>query len=248
MSNLSTFHPESRVAVIGASGGIGRALAELIASDPRVASLHAFSRSAEIHGLGRAKTGQLDLTDESSVAAAADAASASGPLDLVIVASGILHRGPGIQPERSLRELDPQALMTAFSINAVGPAMVAKHFLPHMRRDHKTVFAALSARVGSISDNRLGGWASYRASKAALNMLLKTIAIEHARQSPRSIVAGLHPGTVDTNLSSPYTSRVPEGQLFTPDMSAEYLLRVINALEPADSGRLLAWDGKRIEF
>jgi len=248
VSALSTFHPESNVAVIGASGGIGQALVELLATDPRVASLQAFCRSPESLNRGRAKIGRVDVTDESSISAAAEATAASGPVDLVIVASGILHREPDIQPEKSLRELDPQNLMTAFSINAIGPAMVAKHFLPHMRRDHKTVFAAMSARVGSISDNRLGGWASYRSSKAALNMLLKTISIEHARQYPRSVIAGLHPGTVATNLSSPFTRRVPEGRLFTPAMSAEYLLRVINALEPADSGGLFAWNGERIEF
>jgi NAD(P)-dependent dehydrogenase (short-subunit alcohol dehydrogenase family) len=248
MSTLSTFHPQSRVVVIGASGGIGRALTDMLATDPRVASLHAFSRIPQTGSPDRVKAGQMDITDESSIAAAAEVAAASGPVDLLIVASGILHREPDIQPEKSLRELDPGALMTAFSINAVGPAMIAKHFLQHMRRDHKTVFAALSARVGSISDNRLGGWASYRASKAALNMLLKTISIEQARRSPRSVIAGLHPGTVATNLSSPFTSRVPEGQLFTPGKSAEHLLRVINTLEPADSGGLFAWDGKRIEF
>jgi len=248
VSVLNTFHPESNVVVIGASGGIGGALVDLLATDPRVASLHAFCRSTDTRNRDRVKMGQLDVTDESSISAAAEATAASGPVDLVIVASGILHRGPDIQPEKSLRELDPQNLMTAFSINAVGPAMVAKYFLPHMRRDHKTVFAALSARVGSISDNRLGGWASYRTSKAALNMLLKTISIEHARQSPRSVIAGLHPGTVATNLSSPFTSRVPDGRLFTPSMSAEYLLRVINTLEPADSGGLFAWNGERIEF
>lgn len=248
VSALSTFHPESRVVVIGASGGIGRALVDALATDPRVASLQAFCRSGEARSQGRTRIGRLDVTDESSISAAAEATAASGPVDLVIVASGILHRKPDVQPEKSLRELDPQNLITAFSINAVGPAMVAKHFLPHMRRDHKTVFAAISARVGSISDNRLGGWASYRTSKAALNMLLKTISIEHARQSPLSVIAGLHPGTVATNLSSPFTSRVPEGQLFTPAMSADYLLRVINTLEPGDSGGLFAWNGERIEF
>jgi NAD(P)-dependent dehydrogenase (short-subunit alcohol dehydrogenase family) len=150
-------------------------------------------------------------------------------------------------PEKTLRELDAEVMAHVLAINTIGPAMVAKHFLPRMRPGTKSVFAVLSARVGSISDNRLGGWYSYRASKAALNMLLKTLAIEHARRFPASIVAGLHPGTVATPLSAPFQQRVPEGKLFTPDFAAERLLAVIDGLEVSDSGSVFAWDGSRIE-
>jgi len=158
----------------------------------------------------------------------------------------LLHDGQ-TQPEKSIGQIDPFAMLDVLKTNAVGPAMIAKHFLPLMRRDAKTVFAALSARVGSISDNRLGGWASYRASKAALNMLLKTASIEQARRFPQSVVVGIHPGTVDTDLSQPFQRRVPEGKLFTPAYSVSRLLQVLDQLTPGDSGRCFAWDGQVIE-
>jgi NAD(P)-dependent dehydrogenase (short-subunit alcohol dehydrogenase family) len=160
----------------------------------------------------------------------------------VIVATGVLHHGEA--PERSYRAMTAEHLLRDYRINAVGPALAAKHFLPLLPKDRRTVFAALSARVGSISDNRLGGWHSYRASKAALNMILKTLAIELARSHPLAIVAGLHPGTVDTSLSAPFQKGVAEGRLFDPAYSAAQLLTVIEGLTPADSGRVLAWDGQ----
>jgi NAD(P)-dependent dehydrogenase (short-subunit alcohol dehydrogenase family) len=178
----------------------------------------------------------------------AEAASASGPLDLVIVATGILHRGDEIQPEKTMREFDSHVLQEVFVVNAVGPALVAKHFLPKLRRGHKTVFAALSARVGSISDNRLGGWASYRASKAALNMLIRTLAIEQARVRPDAIVVALHPGTVDTRLSQPFTGRTEPGKLFAPAESAARLLRVVEGLDQEQTGGFLAYDGTTIGY
>jgi NAD(P)-dependent dehydrogenase (short-subunit alcohol dehydrogenase family) len=124
--------------------------------------------------------------------------------------------------------------------------LVAKHFLPLLARDRKSVFAALSARVGNISDNRLGGWHAYRASKAALNMLLRTLSIELARANPRAMYVGLHPGTVDTTLSAPFQATVPEGKLFTPEFAAARLLEVLDRLEPVDSGNVIAWDGQQI--
>ncbi len=171
----------------------------------------------------------------------------SGPVDLVIVATGILHRA-SISPEKSMREMSANAMAEVFAINTIGPALVAKHFLPQLRRGSKSVFAALSARVGSIEDNRLGGWMSYRASKAALNMLIKTLSIEHGRRRPDSIIAGLHPGTVDTALSEPFQKNVPDGKLFTPAQSADYLLSVIDGLKASDTGGVFAWDGARIPY
>ena len=135
-----------------------------------------------------------------------------------------------------------------FRINTIGPALLAKHFLPLLRRDKKSAFAAISARVGSIGDNRLGGWASYRASKAALNMLLRTFSIEQARVNKNSVVVGLHPGTTDTGLSRPFQGNVPEGKLFTPAFVAERLLGVLDGLTPDATGQVFAWDGKRIEY
>ncbi len=248
MTLLSTFPTNANIAVIGASGGIGDAVVRLLSGDSRIAQIHAFSRTASGADLPKVTRRRIELEDESTIAAAAVEATKDAPLDLVFVASGILWRGDTLKPEKSMRELNIEGLSQLFAVNAVGPAIVAKHFLPTLNKRSKTLFAALSARVGSIGDNRLGGWYSYRASKAALNMLLRTLAIEHARQWPLSVVAGLHPGTVDTNLSSPFTSRTPPKQLFSPETSARHLLNVMDELDPEDSGSVFAWDGKRIEF
>lgn len=248
MTLINSFPQDTNVAIIGASGGIGTAIVELLAADDRVARIHALTRAPKEATTPKVTSSFVDLENEESVAAAAKTASRDGPLDLVFVASGILWQGDNIRPEKAMREINIDSLAHLFRINAAGPAIIAKHFLPLLRRDSKTLFAALSARVGSISDNRLGGWYAYRASKAALNMLLRTLAIEHARQWPQSVVVGLHPGTVDTQLSSPYTSRTPSKQLFSPHTSARHLVTVMDKLGPDDSGAVYAWDGKRIEF
>ena len=220
----------------------------LLSDDSRVANIHALARSAADASLPKVSTGAIDLKDEGSIATAAQRAAQNDALDLVIVTSGILWKGEDLQPEKSMRDLDMDGLTELFAVNAAGPALVAKHFLPALRKNSKTMFASLSARVGSIGDNRLGGWYSYRASKAALNMLLKTLAIEHARQWPDSVVAGLHPGTVDTGLSRPFTSRTPKEALFSPETSARHLLNVMDQLCPEDSGGVFAWDGSRIQY
>ncbi|MBT8143324.1 MAG: SDR family NAD(P)-dependent oxidoreductase, partial [Gammaproteobacteria bacterium] len=152
-----------------------------------------------------------------------------------------------LRPEKSMRELDADVMQEVFRLNTIGPAIIAKHCLPRMRRGHKSIFTALSARVGSIGDNRLGGWASYRASKAALNMLIRTLAIEQTRRAPASVVAGLHPGTVDTSLSAPFTGRVLPSRLFTPEKAAGQLLDFIEGLDATDTGGVFAWDGSRID-
>ena len=170
------------------------------------------------------------------------------PLDLVFVATGILHDGDTLQPEKTWRSLDPAALRRSFDINCIGPTLVAKHLLPLLRRDRKAVFAALSARVGSIADNQLGGWYGYRASKAALNMTIRTLAIELARRNPSAVCVGLHPGTVDSELSRPFQRGVPADRLFSPERAAAQLLAVIDDLTPQSSGRLFAWDGSEIPF
>ena len=237
-----------RAAVIGAGGGIGAALLARLANDPRYGRIHAFARTGAVAPNPKVVTGTLDLTDDASIAAAARAAGADGPLDLVVVATGLLHDGPDMQPEKDWRALDADRLARAFAINATGPALVAKHFLPLLPRKGRSVFAALSARVGSISDNRRGGWYAYRASKAALNMLLKTLSIELARKRPDAIVLGLQPGTVDTALSKPFQTYVADGKLFTPDFSAGKLLEVIDAAGPEDTGGLFDWSGERIPY
>lgn len=226
---LISFAAAAHAVIIGANGGIGRAFADLLDADAGFAQVTRLARPA------------FDLSDPASIAAAAAALPA--PPDLVIVATGVLH-APGLAPEKALRDLDPVSLARSFAVNAIGPALVAQALLPLLPRGRKTLFAALSARVGSISDNRLGGWHSYRASKAALNQLLRTIAIEQGRRNPDSIVLGLHPGTVDTGLSKPFQRNVPT--LLTPAAAARALLTVIDAATPAQSGRLFDWRGEEI--
>ena len=220
--------------VVGASGGIGAAL---------VAALR--DEDVPVRGFARTFTGadHLDLENEASIAAAA--ASLRVAPDLVFVATGLLHEGEH-GPEKSIAALDPAWLARQYAINAIGPALVAKHVLPRMPKAGRCVFAVLSARVGSISDNKLGGWYGYRAAKAALNQLVRSIAIEERRRNDRSIVVALHPGTVDTGLSKPFQAQVRADQLFAPDRAAVQLLDVIDGLKAPDSGKLFAWDGAEI--
>ncbi|MFM8517199.1 MAG: SDR family NAD(P)-dependent oxidoreductase [Nevskiaceae bacterium] len=238
--SLASFASPLRALVFGAGGGIGAAFTTELAAHPRVARVYPAARSA-------APPWQFTLQDEASIAGVVAAAAADGPLDLIIVATGVLHNAQ-LRPEKSWRSLDAAALAEAFAVNATGPALIAKHALGHLRRDAKSVFACLSARVGSIEDNRLGGWHAYRASKAALNMLVRTLAVELRQRNPAAVCVALHPGTVDTALSKPFQSAVDPAKLFTPAHSARALLGVLDRLTPADSGRLWAWDGQPITF
>lgn len=231
--------------MIGASGGIGRGFIEHLATSDRVSHIHAFSRSVHDFDHDKVISEHLDLTDEDSIKYAAK--SIDGELDLVIIASGLLHRDDDIQPEKSLRDLNLKQFHDVFAINTFGPALVAKHFTPLLPRDRRSVFAALSARVSSISDNGLGGWYAYRAAKTALNMVIKNTAIEVARKNKETAIIGLHPGTVETALSEPFRGNVAQKRLFTPEQSSAYMLEVINNVTPSQSGELLAYDGQIIE-
>jgi len=230
--------------IFGSSGGIGRALAENLVQSGTWSRVFAVSRSGG--GPEGATLLKSDFLDETALEAAAQAIGADGPVTLCIVASGLLSEGAGLQPEKSYRQQSAAAFERVFAANTIAPALIAKHLLPLMPKTERSVFAALSARVGSISDNRLGGWHAYRASKAALNMLIRNYALEQARRAPGNICVGLHPGTVDTGLSRPFQSGVPEGKLFTPAQSAAYLLGVIGGLTPQDSGKCFDWSGKEI--
>ncbi|MEM9055800.1 MAG: SDR family NAD(P)-dependent oxidoreductase [Pseudomonadota bacterium] len=232
--------------VIGATGGIGRALVRHLAKCPSIDTVHALSRETHGEDPDSILQGYIDFVHESSIQNAAERISENGPVELVLVASGILSDGPYLQPEKSYRHQTQAAFEDIFAINTFGPALVAKHFLPLMPRKGRAVFAALSARVGSISDNHLGGWHAYRASKAALNMLIRNYAIEQRRRNEEFIAVGLHPGTVDTELSRPFQSNVPDQQLFTPEQSATHLLKVIDGLRPEDSGKVFDWAGQEI--
>tara|TARA_R110002073_G_scaffold242536_3_gene404577 strand:+ start:640 stop:1347 length:708 start_codon:yes stop_codon:yes gene_type:complete len=227
--------------IIGASGGIGAALLE---------RLQAVSAPGTVIGLSRTSRPGLDLLDEGSIANAAreiEAMARSQGLDLrqVIDATGLLHDG-ALQPERSLKQLNADHLARLFAVNAIGPALLMKYFLPLMPRRGRSIFATLSARVGSISDNRLGGWHGYRAAKAALNQLVRTAAIEQARRNPDSICIALHPGTADTRLSAPFAKSGLE--LRSPHRAAVALLTVMDGLDSHDSGGFRDQDGIAIPF
>ena len=228
-----------RAVVVGGSGGIGAALVARLAEAG--VAVRALSRRPAV------ARDRLDLTDEASIAAACAALGDGPPLRLVIVATGLLHDGE-FQPEKTFRALDATQLARSFAVNAIGPALVAKHVLPLLPRDGRSVFAVLSARVGSIGDNRLGGWYGYRASKAALNQIVRTLAVEVRRTRPNAIVVTLHPGTVQTGLSQPFSGAVKPGGVFSAEEAAGHLLRVIDHLRPDDSGGFFAWDGSPIPF
>jgi NAD(P)-dependent dehydrogenase (short-subunit alcohol dehydrogenase family) len=231
--------------VFGASGGIGHALVTQLAARNDVTCVHAVSRSPASYG-PNIVSHTADITHEADLAALAGSLKAERDIDLVIVATGLLSNDRGLSPEKSYRHQTMDAFEQVFRANTFGPALVAKHMLPLMPCSRRAVFAALSARVGSISDNRLGGWHAYRASKAALNMLVRNYAIEQARINDQFIAVTLHPGTVDTGLSQPFQSNVPDAQLFTADQSAEQLLSVIDNLAPADTGKCFDWAGKQV--
>ncbi len=187
----------------------------------------------------------LDVTDEASIQTAA--AQVMTPLDLLVNAAGVLHRGPGMQPEKRLDDLTVDNLLWSYQVNAMGPVLMAKHFGRHLVHKERAVFASISARVGSIGDNQLGGWHAYRAAKAAQNMFTRNISIELRRKSKQFIAVGLHPGSVDTELSRPFQSRIAH-QVFTPDEAAIQLLDVIDRLTPEDSGQFFEYNGQALPW
>ena len=231
-------------AIFGASGGIGRALVEAL-QERGFGTIHAGSRGGPDGTGPGVRPFRFDYDDPASLEQAAKG-MADAPPDLVIVATGMLTLPDGTGPERSYRHIDAATMARIFHANTIGPALVAKAMLPLFDRKSRNVFAALSARVGSIGDNRIGGWHSYRASKAALNMLIRNFAIELRRTHARSVVVSLHPGTVDTPLSQPFQSNLPDGQLTRPGDAARNLLSVVDSLGTEDSGHQFDWQGKRV--
>lgn len=243
--NLPSFGPEATALVIGSSGGIGAAFVDCLKNSPQFKTVLTASRKApELSGCDF----QLDITNEQMIEAVAKAIYQQGEtLDLVIIASGILHASDGTPPEKTLRHLNFETTSDIFAVNCIGPALVMKHMSKLLSKNRKSVIASLSARVGSISDNRLGGWYSYRASKAALNMMIRSAAIELERRWPKAVCVGLHPGTVKTSLSSPFQAGVPAEKLFSPDYAANAMLSVLDGLNTCDSGGCFAYDGQKIE-
>ena len=235
--------PEN-IAIIG-GGAIGTAFSEELIIKYPDSKINIFSRKPVNSSINSISHHLIDYDDISSIHSAAELASSERSLDLVLVATGILH-DEHLRPEKSLRDLSSQNFETVFKVNTIVPALIAKYFLPILSRNTGSVFAALSARVGSISDNQLGGWYAYRASKSALNMIIKSASIEVARKNPEAIVVGLHPGTVDSNLSKPFQHSVDANKLFTPEYAAQKMLLVLDCLTPSQTGKCFAWDGSEI--
>lgn len=219
-----------RVLVIGASGGIGSALARAFEND-----------GAEVSTLSRSENG-FDITDEAVVDAQLGALE--GPFDIALVATGALEIN-GAEPEKSIRAVSCEAMLDQFALNAVGPALVLRHAARLLPRDGQGIFAVLTARVGSIGDNRLGGWTSYRAAKAAANQIVRTTSIELTRTHPKSICVALHPGTVATAFTAKYLGRHPS---VSPSEAAENLKSVIGGLTPDSTGRFFDWAGKEVPW
>jgi NAD(P)-dependent dehydrogenase (short-subunit alcohol dehydrogenase family) len=244
---LSNFNNDLNIAIIGSSGGIGNALVSAMESMVNVKNIIHIARS-------NSKTStkpnclHIDLLDEETIINCSNKISEIyKDLDIIINASGFLHDN-NYKPEKSYKMIDAAYLEKSFRVNTFGPFLLAKYFIPLLRKDRKSIFSCISARVGSIEDNKLGGWHSYRASKAALNMLLKNLSIELKYTNKYAICVGLHPGTVDTNLSKPFPKSRSHYNVFPPDESSRHLISVINKLEPKNSGNTYDWAGKRIPF
>lgn len=220
----------ARVLLIGASGGIGKALGDALAA-----------RGDAVTGLSRSSDG-LDLMDEAAVDRVLSAQE--GPFDALIVATGALEID-GAEPEKTIRAVTRKAMLDQFALNAVGPALVLRHAARLLPRDRRALCVVLSARVGSIGDNRLGGWVSYRSAKAAVNQIVHTAAIELSRSHPQSICVALHPGTVETPFTEKYVGRHPA---VPPGDAAENLLNVMEGLKPEDSGGFYDWAGKAVPW
>ena len=247
--------------VVGGNGGIGREFVRQLLAEPMVQRVYATYRDrATATDLFKLTAGQgdrlvllpLDILNEAQIQATVNTIQQTSPqLQLVINCVGILHgapQGEPIQPEKRLRQVNLDQLTTYFQINAAGAVLLAKHLLPLLKHGEPSVFATISAKIGSIGDNFLGGWYGYRASKAALNMLMRTTAIEYHRQAPQVIIANLHPGTTDTRLSEPFQRNVPPEKLFSSERTVSQLLQVIAALTPDDHGEFFNWDGTRLPW
>ena len=255
MTSVKTDTPSSRrrtAVVIGASRGIGLAVTRELLKDPHVQRIYAsYRRTPGADGLlsigdPRLCTCQLDVTEEADLYALAGLIRRNGDQpELVVHCAGILHEN-GVQPEKSLGQCEASSISRVFQVNSIGPLLLAKALIPLMPRRSAAHFAVLSAMVGSIADNHLGGWYAYRASKAALNQLMRTLSIECRRSHPGLCVTAIHPGTTDTGLSRPFQANVKAGKLYTPEQSAARILKVVGASGPGQSGQFVNWDGTPI--
>ncbi|MBD2194543.1 MULTISPECIES: SDR family NAD(P)-dependent oxidoreductase [Calothrix] len=248
---------EVNTLIVGASQGIGLGFVKKLLQDERISRIYATYRQAESAGelitLADANRERLiclsvDITEESEIAAAIEKIRTQvNKLHLLVNCVGLLH-AENIQPEKSLRQINADNLLQYFQVNSIASVLLAKHLLPLFKHKERSVFASISAKIGSIGDNNLGGWYGYRASKAALNMFMRTAAIEYARSCPKTFVVTLHPGTTDTRLSRPFQSHVPPEKLFSVERTVTQLLNVIEQLQDGDSGQFFSWDGSRLPW
>ncbi len=254
---MSFLQEKANALIIGASQGIGLGFVRKLLQDDRIARIYATYRqpdtAMELMSLVDEYPDKLnclgmDISEEVQIQSCIKKIGASvNKLHLVINCVGILHDST-LQPEKSLRHINSENLLRYFQINSIGSVLLAKHLLPLFKHQEPSVFASISAKVGSIGDNRLGGWYGYRASKAALNMLMKTTAIEYKRSSPKTIVVTLHPGTTDTRLSQPFQKNVPPEKLFSVQRTVNQLMDVIENLKDSDSGEFFSWDGSKLPW
>ncbi len=243
--------------VIGATQGIGLAFVQQLLGEDRIAHLFASYRSKQTAESllslaseypGRLHLIQMDITDEEQIEKGVAVVKAIAPnLHIAINCVGLLHSDQQ-QPEKALRQLNAENLLSYFRVNSIGPALLAKHLLDLLKHSEPSIFASISAKIGSIGDNRIGGWYGYRASKAALNMFLKTAAIEYARRSPKTAIVMLHPGTTDTRLSKPFQRGVLPEKLFSTERTVTQLLSVLENVTIKDSGEFFSWDGSRLPW
>jgi NAD(P)-dependent dehydrogenase (short-subunit alcohol dehydrogenase family) len=234
--SFNSFPSGGLAVVIGSTGGIGAAFVD---------ALEASGQFDTVIGLSRRTDPPLDLLDEASIETAAAFVKKQGQLRLVVDATGILS-DDDMSPEKALRQIDPAQMARSYAINAIGPALLLKHFGPALSREGKSAFATLSAKVGSIGDNGLGGWISYRAAKAGLNQIVRTASIELGRRAPELVVMALHPGTVDTGLSKPFAKAGLEVQ--TPEAAAGQLLWVIDTADNSQTGGFFSYTGERLPW
>ncbi len=246
-------HPDRQTAlIVGAGQGIGLEFVRQLLNSDRIGCIYATYRSPSLE-LGaladsRLHRFQMDITDELQIAAVVQKIQTeTSALHTIINCVGVLHDG-AMQPEKSLRHLNAEQLMHYFQVNSIGAALLAKHIQPLLKHRNRAIFATISAKVGSIGDNELGGWYGYRASKAALNMFMKTVAIEYRRTCPTTIVVTLHPGTTDTQLSRPFQRNVAPEKLFSVDRTVGQLMTVLDRLTQDDSGEFFSWDGSRLPW
>ncbi|QLE43879.1 SDR family NAD(P)-dependent oxidoreductase [Nostoc sp. C052] len=256
MSFIDEINPVNAL-IVGASQGIGLSFVKKLLQDRRIARIYATSRQpksvSELIALAnecpeRLICLEMDITDELQIIEAVQKIHTQvDKLHLVVNCVGLLHEDT-LQPEKSLRQINSENLLRYFQINSIGAVLLAKHLLPLFRHGERSVFATISAKLGSISDNQLGGWYGYRASKAALNMLMRTAAIEYKRSCPKALIVTLHPGTTDTLLSRPFQGNVPAEKLFSVERTVTQLLAVIEQLQEGDSGQFFSWDGSRLPW